>query len=469
MALRHLRCSAARFARSFAITPYPRLLSTTPVSVRKTYDLTPDEVVRELDKFVVGQAEAKRSLAIALRDKWRRQQLPASFQEEVKPNNILLMGPTGCGKTEVARRLAKITRAPFLKVEATKYTEVGVVGKNTDSMVKDLVENAVQMEKEAMKSHYREGATAKAESIVLDILVDKLKTPRAELRNRLLKGELDEQMIEVRLSGRKKDPKMRQDDHLGMGAQMNDLMQMLQRMTGDAQKPAKPVSMRVKDALRELIEEEMDKSINMDEVAENAKRAAEERGVIFIDEIDKLAEKHMERSFRKGEGVQKELLAIVEGAVVDTAYGPVKTDHILFVAAGAFSSSKPSDLLPELQGRLPIRVQLKALTEEDFVRILTETEFNLLVQQQHLLKTEGVTVEFTEDGIRSIAKLSAELNKSVENIGARRLATVIARVMEELKFTAHWRNGQTVVIDEAYVTTQMADLQSSVDLRRYVL
>ena len=441
------------------------------VMVPETVNLSPREIVSELDRFIIGQHEAKRAVAIALRNRWRRQQLPESWQEEVVPKNILMIGPTGCGKTEIARRLAKLANAPFLKVEATKFTEVGYVGRDVESIIRDLVEAAIVQARETA----RKGVQAKAELAAEEALVTALVgegaagETRQKFRKMLREGSLETREIEVQVSEPQGQP-IGMMDMPGMPpCQMQNMQEMLGKMFGGR---AKPRRMTVAAAREALTREEADKLLDNEAVTRSAVLNAENNGIVFLDEIDKIA-----RSSEGGargadvsrEGVQRDLLPLIEGTTVNTRHGPVRTDFILFVASGAFHLSKPSDLLPELQGRLPIRVELKALTREDFRRILTEPEHSLLKQASALIQTEGVELVFDEGSVGALADLAAEINATVENIGARRLATVIERLLEDISFTASDRRGDVVTVDAAMVRERVAKLAASADLSRYIL
>jgi ATP-dependent HslUV protease ATP-binding subunit HslU len=431
--------------------------------------LTPREIVSELDRFIIGQAEAKRAVAVAMRNRWRRQQLPADLRNEVYPKNILMIGPTGVGKTEISRRLAKLARAPFLKVEATKFTEVGYVGRDVDQIVRDLVEAAITDTRERMREDVNTRARAAAEERVIEAIAgaDARGATRDMFRTRLRKGELDATEIEIELS--EPPPQMPMFEIPGQPGGMGglNLGDLFGKAFGGRRTRRR---MTVADSYEVLIAEEADKLLDDAEVRKAALAAVEEGGIVFIDEIDKVAARSETRGADVSrEGVQRDLLPLIEGTTVSTRYGPVRTDHILFIASGAFHIAKPSDLLPELQGRLPIRVELKALTEADFVRILTETDNALTRQYSALLGTEGVTVTFTAEGIAALARIAAEVNRSVENIGARRLYTVMERVFESLSFTAPDRSGEAVVVDATFVETNLGDLARSADLSRYVL
>ena len=435
-------------------------------------DFTPREIVSELDRFIVGQHDAKRAVAIALRNRWRRQQLPDDLREEVLPKNILMIGPTGVGKTEISRRLAKLANAPFLKVEATKFTEVGYVGRDVESIVRDLVEQAIMMTRETRRREVTAQAEINAEKRVLDALVGENASDatRNAFRHKLRDGELDDKEIDVEVSDQAglSLPTM---DIPGMpGAQMGmlNLNDMFGKAFGGGR--TKTRRMTVAESYTVLLADESDKLLDDEKVVQEALKAVENDGIVFLDEIDKITA----RSDRQGadvsrEGVQRDLLPLIEGTTVATKHGAVKTDHILFIASGAFHLAKPSDLLPELQGRLPIRVELKALTREDFGRILREPENSLIRQYKALLDTEGVILDFTEDGIDTLAELAAEINESVENIGARRLHTVIERLLDDISFTATDRSGETIVIDAAMVRERLAELVKNTDLSKFIL
>ena len=432
---------------------------------------SPREIVSELDRFIVGQNEAKRAVAIALRNRWRRQQLPEDMREEVLPKNILMMGPTGVGKTEIARRLAKLAQAPFIKVEATKFTEVGYVGRDVESIVRDLLEVSINMTRERLRKEVKAKAELAAEERLLDALVGEnaRDDTRIAFRRRLRNGELDEKEVEVQVADTAglQLPTM---DIPGMpGSQMGvmNLNEIFGKAFGGRTKTRR---MTVDQALELLVAEESDKLLDQETVTAEAIATVEQNGIVFLDEIDKITA----RSERMGadvsrEGVQRDLLPLIEGTVVATKHGTVKTDHILFIASGAFHFAKPSDLLPELQGRLPIRVELAALTREDFKRILEEPENSLIRQYMALLATEEVTLDFTDEAITTLADLAAEINASVENIGARRLHTVIERLLDEISFTATDRGGETIVIDAEMVKERVEELAKNADLSKFIL
>ena len=429
--------------------------------------LTPKAIVAALDTHIIGQKDAKRAVAVALRNRWRRQQLAPDLRDEVSPKNILMIGPTGCGKTEISRRLAKLADAPFIKVEATKFTEVGYVGRDVEQIARDLVEEAVRLEKDRRRGAVRAAAEEAAMERLLDALTGKgaSEATRQSFRQRIREGHLDDSEVEIEVSDAPGMP----FDLPGQPGQMSmiNLSDMLGKAMGGL--PKKRRKMKVIDAATRLIEEEQDKRLDQDDVARVALADAEANGIVFLDEIDKIAVSDVRGGSISREGVQRDLLPLIEGTTVATKYGPMKTDHILFIASGAFHVAKPSDLLPELQGRLPIRVELGALSEEDFVRILSETKAGLPEQYAALLGTEGVTLSFTADAIARVARLAAEVNEKVENIGARRLQTIMERLVEEVSFTAEDMPGTTLEIDAAYVDKQLADVVGDTDLSKYVL
>ncbi|MBI1360624.1 MAG: ATP-dependent protease ATPase subunit HslU [Alphaproteobacteria bacterium] len=433
-------------------------------------EFTPREIVSELDRFIVGQPEAKRAVALALRNRWRRKQLPDALREEVTPKNILMIGPTGVGKTEISRRLAKLAKAPFLKVEATKFTEVGYVGRDVEQIIRDLVEIAIGQVRERRRNEVQAKADHAAEERVLNALVgaSSQASTRESFRARLRNGELDDKEIDIDLADTA-SPFAGMDipGQPGASVGMLNLGDLLSKGFGGR---TKRVRTTVKDAYKPLLAEESDKLLDNDAITREAVQVTENDGIVFLDEIDKIAS----RSERAGadvsrEGVQRDLLPLIEGTTVATKHGAVKTDHILFIASGAFHVAKPSDLLPELQGRLPIRVELKALTRDDFRRILTEPEANLIMQYEALMKSEGLTLAFEPAAIDAIADLAVQVNDSVENIGARRLHTVIERVLDEISFTASDRNGETETVTEAYVREKVGALAGDKDLSKYIL
>ncbi|SNT20944.1 ATP-dependent protease ATPase subunit HslU [Sphingopyxis indica] len=430
-------------------------------------DLTPKAIVAALDTHIIGQDAAKRAVAVALRNRWRRQQLSPDLRDEVSPKNILMIGPTGCGKTEISRRLAKLADAPFIKVEATKFTEVGYVGRDVEQIARDLVEEAVRLEKDRRREAVRGAAEEAAMDRLLDALTGKgaSEATRESFRQRIREGHLDDKEVEIEVA----DAPSMSFELPGQPGQMSmiNLSDMLGKAMGGP--PRKRRKLTVHEAATRLIEEEQDKRLDQDDVARVALADAEANGIVFLDEIDKIAVSDVRGGSVSREGVQRDLLPLIEGTTVATKYGPMKTDHVLFIASGAFHVAKPSDLLPELQGRLPIRVELGALTEEDFVRILTETKAGLPEQYAALLGTEGVTVDFRPDAIARVAKLAAEVNETVENIGARRLQTMMERLVEDISFTAEDRSGETLTVDAAYVDRQLADVVGDTDLSKYVL
>ena len=434
-------------------------------------EFSPREIVSELDRHIVGHTEAKRAVAVALRNRWRRRRLlPVELRDEVTPKNILMIGPTGVGKTEIARRLAKLAQAPFLKVEATKFTEVGYVGRDVDQIMRDLVEAALGMVRDRRRSSVRAAAEARAEERLLDVLVGDAAQPatRDSFRKKLRSGELDEREVEILVADHGQ-PFQGIDipGQPGASVGMIDIGDMMSKAFGQRTKPRRTT---VAQAWAPLIAEESDKLLDQDALTQEAIDLAENAGIVFIDEIDKVATSADRRGADVSrEGVQRDLLPLIEGTTVSTKYGPVKSDHVLFIASGAFHVSKPSDLLPELQGRLPIRVELKALSRDDLRRILTEPEANLIRQHQALMATEGVTLSFTDDAIDALADAAVQVNGSVENIGARRLQTVLEKVVEEISFTAGDRSGETIVIDAAAVNARLGELAANADLSRYIL
>ena len=429
--------------------------------------LTPKAIVAALDQHIIGQRDAKRAVAVALRNRWRRQQLDADLRDEVTPKNILMIGPTGCGKTEISRRLAKLADAPFVKVEATKFTEVGYVGRDVEQIARDLVEEAIRLEKERRRLAVKDKAEEAAMNRLLDALTgkDSSTATREAFRQRFAHGHLDDKEIELELEA---NPQMPFEIPGGGQVGMINLSDMMGKAFGGGQQ-MKRRKISVRAAWEKLVEEEADKRLDQDEVSRIALADAEANGIVFLDEIDKIAVSDVRGGSVSREGVQRDLLPLIEGTTVSTKYGPMKTDHILFIASGAFHVAKPSDLLPELQGRLPIRVELKALTEGDFVSILSDTAASLPQQYKALIGTEGVEISFTDDGIRAVARIAAEVNGEVENIGARRLQTVMEKLLEDISFDAEDRAGETLTIDAAYVDGQLAEVARNTDLSRFVL
>nr|MBV6629687.1 ATP-dependent protease ATPase subunit HslU [Oceanococcus sp. HetDA_MAG_MS8] len=440
--------------------------------------MTPREIVQELDKHIVGQADAKRAVAIALRNRWRRQQLPAALANEVTPKNILMIGPTGVGKTEIARRLAKLAQAPFIKVEATKFTEVGYVGREVDSIIKDLADVAVKQVREREMERARPKAEIEAEERVLDALLPRAQGPEADsqqrseadatrqvFRKRLREGKLDDREISIEVASRNAGVEIMGPP--GMEEMTSQLQSLFKNMN---QQRSKTRKLRVADALKLLTDEEAAKQLDEEKIRLRAVQEVEQNGIVFLDEIDKVCKReNAVGADVSREGVQRDLLPLVEGSTVNTKYGMVKTDHILFIASGAFHLAKPADLIPELQGRLPIRVELAALTAEDFQRILTEPDFSLTKQYMALLETEGLSLRFAEDGIRRMAELATQVNAETENIGARRLHTLLERLLEDVSFAAPDRDGQDVVVDAAMVNERLQALAKDQDLSQYIL
>ncbi|MBH0078061.1 HslU--HslV peptidase ATPase subunit [Pseudoalteromonas sp. NZS11] len=440
-------------------------------------DMTPREIVHELDQHIIGQAKAKKAVAIALRNRWRRMQLNEDLRSEVTPKNILMIGPTGVGKTEIARRLAKLANAPFIKVEATKFTEVGYVGKEVDTIIRDLVDVSIKMTREQQTKKFKHRAEEAAEERILDALLPPVKdqygesqrddtsSTRQTFRKKLREGQLDDKEIEIELAQAQSNVEIMAPP--GMEDMTNQLQSMFQNMGGDKRTKRK---LKIKEAFKLLTEEEAAKLVNPEELKEQAIFAVEQNGIVFIDEIDKICK----RGDSSGpdvsrEGVQRDLLPLIEGSTVNTKHGMVKTDHMLFIASGAFQMSKPSDMIPELQGRLPIRVELEPLTADDFKRILTEPHASLTEQQRELLKTEQVTIEFSDDAIERIAKAAWQVNEKTENIGARRLHTVMERLMEEISYDASEKAGSSLIIDAAYVEKHLGALVEDEDLSRFIL
>ena len=437
----------------------------------KVSALSPREIVSELDRYVIGQKEAKKAVAVALRNRWRRQALTDEMRDEVLPKNILMIGPTGVGKTEISRRLSRLAEAPFIKVEATRFTEVGYVGRDVEQIVRDLIEIAIAMERERKRKEVKAKAELKAEEKVLDALVGNKASvaTRESFRKRLRNGDLDDNEIEIEVQDKSSGIQSFEIPGMpGGNVGMVNLGDILGKSMGG--KKGKKKKMTVKESHGILIAQESDKMIEEDKIIKEAKKATEENGIVFLDEIDKVSA----RSDRVGgdvsrEGVQRDLLPLIEGTTVSTKHGPIKTDHILFIASGAFQLAKPSDLLPELQGRLPIRVELNALNEQDFKRILKEPDNSLIKQYKALLKTEDVNLEFSEDGIDMLAKISAEVNSSVENIGARRLHTIIEKVLDEISFNATDKAGETITVDKKFVQDNLGNLVKDTDLSKFIL
>jgi ATP-dependent HslUV protease ATP-binding subunit HslU len=435
---------------------------------QKIVSFSPREIVSELDRFVIGQAEAKRAVAIALRNRWRRQELPEEIREEVLPKNILMIGPTGVGKTEISRRLSKLAEAPFIKVEATKFTEVGYVGKDVEQIIRDLIEISIALVKERKRKEVQAKAQLAAENRVLEVLVGKNASAatKESYRKRLRAGDLDDNEIEIMVSD---NPQMPSFEIPGM--QGNVGMVSIGDIFGKGMQKKKKKKMTVKESYEYLIQEESEKLMDDDQVLKEAKFAAENNGIVFLDEIDKVSARSDGRSGAdvSREGVQRDLLPLIEGTTVNTKHGPIKTDHILFIASGAFQLAKPSDLLPELQGRLPIRVELNALTKADFIRILKEPDNSLIKQYTALLGTENVTLNFTDDAIDAIAEISTHINSTIENIGARRLHTILEKILDDISFNAPDKTGETLTIDKSYVDQHLGDIAQDKDLSKFIL
>ena len=448
-----------------------KLVKGSKADSSKVSALSPREIVSELDRYVIGQKEAKKAVAVALRNRWRRQALTDEMRDEVLPKNILMIGPTGVGKTEISRRLSRLAEAPFIKVEATRFTEVGYVGRDVEQIVRDLIEIAIAMERERKRKEVKAKAELKAEEKVLDALVGNKASvaTRESFRKRLRNGDLDNNEIEIEVQD--KSSGLQSFEIPGMpggNVGMVNLGDILGKSMGN--KKGKKKKMTVKESHEILVAQESDKMIEEDKIIKEAKKATEENGIVFLDEIDKVSA----RSDRVGgdvsrEGVQRDLLPLIEGTTVSTKHGPIKTDHILFIASGAFQLAKPSDLLPELQGRLPIRVELNALNEDDFKRILKEPDNSLIKQYKALLKTEDVNLEFSDDGIDMLAKISAEVNSSVENIGARRLHTIIEKVLDDISFNATDKAGETITVDKKFVQDNLGNLVKDTDLSKFIL
>jgi len=435
---------------------------------QKIVSFSPREIVSELDRYVIGQADAKKAVAIALRNRWRRQELPDDLREEVLPKNILMVGPTGVGKTEISRRLSKLSEAPFIKVEATKFTEVGYVGKDVEQIIRDLIEISIALVKEKKRKEVEAKSQLSSEERVLDTLVGKSATPatRESFRKRLRAGDLDDTIIEIAVQDNPSTPSFEIPGMQG-GVGMVNIGDIFGKGSAGKKKKKK---MSVKESYEYIIQEESDKLIDQDQIIKEAKFSVENNGIVFLDEIDKVSA----RSERSGtdvsrEGVQRDLLPLIEGTTVNTKHGPIKTDHILFIASGAFQLAKPSDLLPELQGRLPIRVELQPLTKQDFVRILKEPDNSLIKQYVALMKTENVELQFTDDGIEELAEISSQINSTIENIGARRLHTILEKVLEEISFSAPDKSGEKIVIDKSFVQKNLGDIIKDKDLSKFIL
>ena len=435
---------------------------------QKIVSFSPREIVSELDRYVIGQADAKKAVAIALRNRWRRQELPDDLREEVLPKNILMVGPTGVGKTEISRRLSKLSEAPFIKVEATKFTEVGYVGKDVEQIIRDLIEISIALVKEKKRKEVEAKSQPSSEERVLDTLVGKSATPatRESFRKRLRAGDLDDTVIEIAVQDNPSTPSFEIPGMQG-GVGMVNIGDIFGKGSAGKKKKKK---MSVKESYEYIIQEESDKLIDQDQIIKEAKFSVENNGIVFLDEIDKVSA----RSERSGtdvsrEGVQRDLLPLIEGTTVNTKHGPIKTDHILFIASGAFQLAKPSDLLPELQGRLPIRVELQPLTKQDFVRILKEPDNSLIKQYVALMKTENVELQFTDDGIEELAEISSQINSTIENIGARRLHTILEKVLEEISFSAPDKSGEKIVVDKSFVQKNLGDIIRDKDLSKFIL
>ena len=435
---------------------------------QKIVSFSPREIVSELDRYVIGQADAKKAVAIALRNRWRRQELPDDLREEVLPKNILMVGPTGVGKTEISRRLSKLSEAPFIKVEATKFTEVGYVGKDVEQIIRDLIEISIALVKEKKRKEVEAKSQLSSEERVLDTLVGKSATTatRESFRKRLRAGDLDDTIIEIAVQDNPSTPSFEIPGMQG-GVGMVNIGDIFGKGSAGKKKKKK---MSVKESYEYIIQEESDKLIDQDQIIKEAKFSVENNGIVFLDEIDKVSA----RSERSGtdvsrEGVQRDLLPLIEGTTVNTKHGPIKTDHILFIASGAFQLAKPSDLLPELQGRLPIRVELQPLTKQDFVRILKEPDNSLIKQYVALMKTENVELQFTDDGIEELAEISSQINSTIENIGARRLHTILEKVLEEISFSAPDKSGEKIVVDKSFVQKNLGDIIKDKDLSKFIL